>query len=122
MSESSAPKMPVADTNLVTLPNVQYSKDQLGNCSKKCLIKSTDAFGKTIHAVINGPEFADALKEHQGTINMVGEKRLVKNQEMFFVQSITFNLPSRTTAKASTQSSIAPKKPSDKAWEDLSEM
>ncbi|MES2746120.1 MAG: hypothetical protein V4655_11875 [Bdellovibrionota bacterium] len=122
MSETSAPKVAANESNLVTVPNAQYSKDQLSSCSKKCLIKSTDAFGKTIHAVINGPEFADALKEHQGTINMVGEKRLVKNQEMFFVQSITFNLPSRTTAKASTQSSTAPMKPSDKAWEDLSEM
>jgi hypothetical protein len=122
LSDAPAKKPTVSTAKLSVIPNAQYSKEHLDKCPKKCVVKSKDAFGKTIFAVINGPEFADVLRDHQGTINMVGEKRVVKNLEVFLVQSITFNLSSRATAKTSVPENLGSKGQADQGWEDLSEM
>ncbi len=108
----------------IVINNAQYSKEQLENCPKRCLLKSTDAKGQTVYAVISGPAFAEALKEHQGTINLTGIKRTVKGSEIFLVQSITYNLPgsARTAdAKKSPDNApkAAPKNRQDSSWEDL---
>lgn len=106
--------------SVITITNAQYSKEQLQNCSKRCLLKSTDQSGKVIHAIIHGPAFAEVLESHQGTINIIGVKRVVKNYEVFMVQNITFNLPSKTqTAKAMQTKDSTPA--SEPKWEDLSD-
>ncbi len=84
----------------VTIYNVQYQKGELANCKKRCLMKSKDANGAAIYAVVSGPNFGDILQEHGGTINITGKKRKVKNVELFMVQNITFNLgPQKTVQK-----------------------
>ena len=84
-----------ADAVLVTIYNVQYEKSTLASCKAHCLLKAKDAKGNTINAVISGPNFADILAEHAGTINITGKKANIKKIDIFMVQSITFNLPSQ---------------------------
>lgn len=102
------------ETKFETIFDARYSKDQLSNCRQRCLIKSTDAKGQVVHAIINGPAFADVLSDHRGTINITGVKRAVHNYEVFMVQNITFNLPKSAEAK------IAPK-PTEKDADALKE-
>lgn len=106
----------------VTILGAQYSKDQLAQCKKRCLLKSTDPKGNVTHAVINGPAFAEVLLDHKGTINLTGVKRMVNNHEIFMVQNITFNLPeNRVTARAPQAKRPVSSQNPDQAWEDLNE-
>jgi len=75
-----------------TINNSAYQKEVLTNCRSRCLLV-TKANGKTTNAIISGPHWAEALREHEGTINITGKKAMVKSHEVFVVQSITFNLP-----------------------------
>lgn len=120
LTETGVPATAGEDT-VMTIANAQYSKDQLDHCSKRCLIKSTDPKGQIINAVISGPAFAEVLRDHNGTINITGVKRVIKDQEIFLVQNITFNLPPRPQTAQATQIKNAPVRTNEPAWEDLSE-
>ncbi|MBC7530768.1 MAG: hypothetical protein H7318_04255 [Oligoflexus sp.] len=122
-----------ADVALVTIYNAQYEKSTLASCKAHCLLNAKDAKGNTINAVISGPNFADILTEHAGTINITGKKTNIKNVDVFMVQSITFNLSSqkpvdptgKTVSVTPTQikKDVAPKRPyqgGTEAYEDLS--
>ncbi len=113
-----------------TIVNAQYEKSTLSGCKARCLLKAKDAEGHAISAIISGPNFADILAEHNGTINITGKKTKVKNHEVFMVQSITFNLPApkaagQTGKPAPTQikKDVLPNRPytgTPEAYEDLS--
>ncbi len=77
----------------ITIYNSKYQKDTLANCKLRCLLVTKDEKGVTTNAVISGPNFADILKEFQGTINLTGKKTTFKSHEVFMVQNITFNTP-----------------------------
>lgn len=115
-----------ADTGVfITIPNTQYEKSTLAACKARCLLKAKDAKGAPINAVISGPNFADILQEHQGTINLTGKKVVVKKHEIFMVQSITFNLPTTQKPmaqglKSPTSQPKTPYKGTPQAYEDLS--
>lgn len=72
--------------------NASYNRASLANCQKRCLLLGLDAFGMPIKAIIDGAVYGEALKQHSGTINLAGQPRLVKNQQVLIVESITFNL------------------------------
>lgn len=72
--------------------NASYNKASLSACQKRCLLMGVDAFGMPIKAIIDGATYGQALKQHNGTINLAGQPRLVKNQQVLIVESITFNL------------------------------
>ncbi len=76
----------------VSINNASFSKASLGSCSKRCALLGTDANGFPIKAIIDGPTFASALQQHNGTINISGQPRIVKNQQVLIVENITFNL------------------------------
>ncbi len=76
----------------LSINNASYTKNNLENCIKRCVLLGLDAFGMPIKAIINGPTFARSLLSHTGTINLSGQPRLIKNQQVLIVDNITFNL------------------------------
>lgn len=90
-SETPKAEMPKASAAL-SINNASYSKNKLEACKKRCLLLGLDAFGMPVKAIINGSSYAQALLQHKGTINLAGQPRLIKNQQVLIVDSITFNL------------------------------
>lgn len=94
---------PNEKTKFVTLNNASYQKEGLADCKVRCVVRGTDASGHIIQAVVSGPEFADILSEHKGTINLTGIKRKFKSHDFFMVQNITFNVAAKKGAVAHTE-------------------
>ncbi len=99
----------------VTINNASFSKATLGSCGRRCALLGMDALGNPIKAVIDGPTFAGALLQHNGTINISGQPRIIKNQQVLVVENITFNLSaspkiatSKTIRSRQTASAVAP--------------
>ncbi len=88
---AAAPKVVAMVVN-----NASYNKNSLSTCQKRCLLMGLDAFGMPIKAIIDGAVYAEALKQHSGTINLAGQPRFVKNQQVLIVESITFNIAPKT--------------------------
>ncbi|MDQ3231483.1 MAG: hypothetical protein M3Q07_06645 [Pseudobdellovibrionaceae bacterium] len=84
----------------VSINNASFSKANLSNCGKRCALLGMDAMGNPIKAIIDGTAYASALLQHNGTINISGQPRIVKNQQVLVVENITFNL-------APTQKAVA---------------
>jgi hypothetical protein len=87
----TSPRGP-SKTYPVSINNASFSKANLANCTKRCALLGTDAMGKPIRAIINGAAYATALMQHNGTINISGQPRIIKNQQVLVVENITFNL------------------------------
>jgi hypothetical protein len=84
----------------VSINNASFSKANLGNCTKRCALMGMDAMGHPIKAIIDGATYAAALMQHNGTINISGQPRIIKNQQILVVENITFNLSSSQKAVA----------------------
>ncbi|WP_141733658.1 hypothetical protein [Oligoflexus tunisiensis] len=85
----------------VSINNASFSKANLANCTRRCALMGMDAMGKPIKAIINGATYAAALMQHNGTINISGQPRIIKNQQVLVVENITFNLaPSQKSVAA----------------------
>lgn len=85
----------------VVINNVSFSKENLSQCTRRCALMATDASGQPVRAVFDATTFASALEQHKGTINISGQPKLIKNQQVLIVENITFNLaaePSRSMA------------------------
>jgi hypothetical protein len=76
----------------VSINNASFSKANLASCTKRCALLGMDAMGRPIKAIIDGATYASALMQHNGTINISGQPRIIKNQQILIVQNITFNL------------------------------
>jgi hypothetical protein len=94
----------------VSINNASFSKANLGNCTKRCALMGMDAMGNPIKAIIDGSTYAAALMQHNGTINISGQPRIIKNQQILVVENITFNLaPSqKAVAKRGRAAAVAP--------------
>jgi|GEM_PF-6609692 hypothetical protein len=105
LNQDSEKPLPVLDTGrpsktyAMVINNASYSKETLNNCPKRCLLLGLDAFGQPIKAIISGPVYAEALLNHNGSINLSGQPRLVKNQQVLLVENVTFNLASNLRSK-----------------------
>jgi hypothetical protein len=94
----------------VSINNASFSKANLAGCSKRCALMGMDAMGNPIKAIIDGATYASALMQHNGTINISGQPRFIKNQQILVVENITFNLaPSqKAVAKRGRAAAVAP--------------
>jgi hypothetical protein len=94
----------------VSINNASFSKANLGNCTKRCALHGMDAMGHPIKAIIDGAAYASALMQHNGTINISGQPRIIKNQQILVVENITFNLaPSqKAVAKRGRAAAVVP--------------
>ncbi len=94
----------------VSINNASFSKANLGNCTKRCALMGMDAMGQPIKAIIDGATYASALMQHNGTINISGQPRIIKNQQVLVVENITFNLSSapKAVAKRGRAAAAAP--------------
>jgi hypothetical protein len=101
----------------VSINNASFSKANLASCSKRCALMGMDAMGNPIKAIIDGATYASALMQHNGTINISGQPRIIKNQQILVVENITFNLaPSqKAVAKRGRAAAVAPTPVDDKA-------
>jgi hypothetical protein len=101
----------------VSINNASFSKANLANCTKRCALMGMDALGNPIKAIIDGATYASALMQHNGTINISGQPRIIKNQQILVVENITFNLaPShKAVAKRGRAAAVAPAPADDKA-------
>ncbi|MCX6130902.1 MAG: hypothetical protein NTX25_17820 [Proteobacteria bacterium] len=79
-------------TYSMTINNASFSKDNLNNCSKRCSLHVTDALGSPVRAIVDGTIYAALLLKHNGTINLSGQPKLIKNRQMLLVENISFNL------------------------------
>lgn len=91
----------------VSINNASFSKSNLANCAKRCALVGTDASGNPIRAVIDGATYASALMQHNGTINISGQPRIIKNQQVLVVENITFNLAPSVKSIAGKRSRAA---------------
>lgn len=94
----------------VSINNASFSKANLGNCTKRCALMGMDAMGHPIKAIIDGATYASTLMQHNGTINISGQPRIIKNQQVLVVENITFNLaPSeKAVAKRGRAAAVPP--------------
>jgi chemotaxis protein histidine kinase CheA len=101
----------------VSINNASFSKANLANCTKRCALMGMDALGNPIKAIIDGNAYASALMQHNGTINISGQPRIIKNQQILVVENITFNLAPTTkaVAKRGRAAAVAPVPVNDKA-------
>jgi hypothetical protein len=84
----------------VSINNASFSKVNMANCTKRCVLMGMDALGNPIKAIIDGSAYASALMQHNGTINISGQPRIIKNQQILVVENITYNLAPSTKAVA----------------------
>ncbi|HET9240608.1 MAG TPA: hypothetical protein VFO10_25310 [Oligoflexus sp.] len=101
----------------VSINNASFSKANLANCTRRCALMGMDAMGNPIKAIIDGATYASALMQHNGTINISGQPRIIKNQQILVVENITFNLSSsqKAVAKRGRAAAVAPVPANDKA-------
>lgn len=101
----------------VSINNASFSKANLANCTKRCALMGMDALGNPIKAIIDGAAYASALMQHNGTINISGQPRIIKNQQILVVENITFNLAPSTkaVAKRGRAAAVAPVAAADKS-------